>query len=244
MKRFLNTRTLLLFAILLFLGPVSVFAEGGLAAVLDWFLGILIAIPGVIVALAFHEFAHAWVAYKCGDPTPKVLGRVTLDPTAHVDLLGILMLIFCGFGWGKPVVINPSNFKKKRRDSIMVGLAGVTMNLIVAVVFGGILKGLLTAIPGLLTTEFGITVFTVFYYVVQINAVLMLFNLLPVPPLDGFGVISDIFNLQGTKLYNFVYRNGLLILLVLVIFNVPAKVISLPSAKIVNFIVRNIWHVF
>lgn len=244
MKRFFNKRVLILFGIMFLIGPLSTLLTGGMAALTDWILGVLVMIPGIIVGLSFHEFAHAFVAYRCGDPTPKVMGRVTLDPTAHVDPLGIFMLVFCRFGWGKPVVINPANFKHERRDGVLVGLAGVTMNFLIAFLFGGVLKLLVTIFPQLLTTGFGFTVFTVFYCVVQINIVLMLFNLLPVPPLDGFGVISDIFNLYGTKFYNFVYRNGLIILLALLLLDVPSYLISIPCGKIVAFIVRTVWHVF
>ncbi|MBR2099038.1 MAG: site-2 protease family protein, partial [Firmicutes bacterium] len=142
------------------------------------------------MGLSFHEYAHAMVAYKCGDVTPKVMGRCTVEPQAHVDLFGILSLLFIGFGWGKPVVVNPANFRNRRRDSILVGVAGVTMNLILALVFGLILKILVSAVPAILTTSFGHTIFMMFYYVIIINISLMLFNLLPVPPLDGSRILA------------------------------------------------------
>ena len=90
-------------------------------------------LPGIIIGLAFHEFAHAAVAFKLGDPTPKMQGRVTINPLAHIDPVGLAALLFAGFGWGVPVQINPSNFKKRRRDELLVSLAGVTMNLVIAI---------------------------------------------------------------------------------------------------------------
>ena len=244
MQRFFDRRSLILILILVFLGPVQAIMNNGAAGLSSWIVSTLIAIPGIIVGLSFHEFAHAMVAYKCGDVTPKIMGRCTVEPQAHVDLMGIVCLLFIGFGWGKPVVVNPANFRSRRRDSILVGIAGVTMNLIVALVFGLILKILVTAVPSLYTTSFGHTIFMVFYYVIVINISLMLFNLLPVPPLDGFNVLTEIFHLEKTQFHHFVYRNSMVILLVLIILDVPHMLLSRPLYAIVSFITDNIYHIF
>ena len=244
MQRFFDRRTLLLFLILIYLGPVRAIMTNGASGFSDWIVSTLITIPGIIIGLSFHEYAHAMVAYKCGDVTPKVMGRCTIDPQAHVDLFGILSLLFIGFGWGKPVVVNPANFRSRRRDSILVGIAGVTMNLIVALVFGLILKILVSAVPSILTTSFGHTIFMVFYYVIVINISLMLFNLLPVPPLDGFNVFTEIFHLENTQFHHFVYRNSMVILLVLIILNVPSMLLSRPIYAIVSFITTTLFHIF
>ena len=103
----------------------------------------LMTIPGIVIGLAFHEYAHALAAYKLGDPTPKMQGRVTVNPLVHIDPLGFIALIFAGFGWGVPVQINPSNFRHRRRDEFMVSIAGVAMNLLIAVVFALIAKALI-----------------------------------------------------------------------------------------------------
>ena len=244
MQRFFDRRALLLILILVFMGPVRAIMTSGFAGLSDWIVSTLITIPGIIIGLSFHEYAHAMTAYRCGDVTPKIMGRCTIEPQAHVDLMGILSLLFIGFGWGKPVVVNPSNFRNRHRDSILVGIAGVTMNLIVALVFGLVLKLLVTAVPQILTTSFGHTIFMVFYYVIIINISLMLFNLLPVPPLDGFGVITEIFHLQDSQFYRFVYQNSMLILLALIIFDVPSMLLSRPLYAIVRFITTTLFHIF
>ena len=96
---------------------------------MDYFIQLLLAIPGVIIAMTFHEYAHARAAVALGDFTPRLMGRLTLDPRAHVDPIGLLMLLFVRFGWAKPVMINPRNFRKPRRDDILVSVAGPAMNL-------------------------------------------------------------------------------------------------------------------
>lgn len=244
MQRFLDRRVLILILILAYMGPVRELMSGGPAALGSWIADTLITIPAIIIGLSFHEYAHAIVAYRCGDPTPRIQGRCTVEPRAHIDPTGMLTLLFIGFGWGRPVMVNPSNFKSRRRDSILVGLAGVTMNLIVAVAFGGIIKLMFTLAPGVMVSGLGNTMFMMLYYVVVINISLMLFNLLPVPPLDGFGVISDIFGLEGTAFHNFVYRNSMVILLVLIILDVPSMLLSRPLAVIVDFILSGIYGIF
>ncbi len=244
MQRFLDRRAMLLILILVFLGPVRAVMNNGAAGLSSWIVSTLITIPGIIIGLSFHEYAHAMTAYKSGDVTPKIMGRCTIEPQAHVDLMGILSLLFIGFGWGKPVVVNPANFRSRRRDSILVGLAGVIMNFIVAMVFGLILKILVSAVPAILTTSFGHTIFMVFYYVIIINISLMLFNLLPVPPLDGFGVITEIFHLENTQFHRFVYQNSMVILLLLIILDVPSMLLSRPLSAIVHFITGTVFHIF
>ena len=91
---------------------------------------LLLAMPGRLLAISFHEWAHAWMAYKCGDPTAKNRGRLTVNPLAHLDLIGLAMMMLAGFGWAKPVPVNPYNFRNFRRDDLKVSLAGITMNLI------------------------------------------------------------------------------------------------------------------
>jgi len=240
---------MIIILILLYEGPIRALMYGGPSGMLDWIMDTVLILPAIIVGLSFHEFGHAKVAQLCGDNTPVYQGRVTLDPRAHIDPFGLISLVFIHFGWGKPVMINPYNFKNRRRDSILVGLAGITMNLIVAIVSGFILKLLTTALGGMMFgTSIGTAVGYVIVEIVIINISLMLFNLLPVPPLDGFGVVTDIFNLYNTKFYEFVSRYSFVILMAVILLDIPSLLISRPMVAIVNFIltrlcgVSNWWY--
>ncbi len=203
------------------------FRRGDFSDPVGWFMEMLITLPGIIIGLAFHEFAHAKVAYKMGDPTPKMQGRVTINPMAHIDPVGLAALLFAGFGWGVPVQINPANFKNRRRDELMVSLAGVVMNLIIAILFTIVAKILYVAAgPVFLSGNLGSILWTMIMYIIQINLVLMIFNLIPCPPLDGFSVISEIFNIKHTEFYWTLYRYGNWILIALIIFGVTGMILS------------------
>jgi Zn-dependent protease len=207
---------------------------------MDWFMSKLIILPAILIGLSFHEFAHAFAADRLGDQTPKLQGRVTINPAAHLDPFGFLALFFIGFGWGKPVEVNPWNFKKMRRDSLIVDLAGVTINLILAVIFAGVLKLLSVYHFAFLGTYMGSVVVKMIFDIVSINIVLMVFNLIPVPPLDGFGIVTEIFDLRKKEWYNQIYSNGFMILLLLMIFNVTDK-IMVPG---VNFVLNAIMGIY
>jgi Zn-dependent protease len=184
-------------------------------------------IPGVIIGISFHEFAHGWAAFKMGDPTAKFQGRLTINPAAHIDPVGLVALMFCGFGWGKPVDVNPSNFRNRRKGEIIVSLAGVVTNFIIAVLTGFVIKLLLNMGGGaFVATSLGDIVLTILIYIIQINLVLMIFNLIPVPPLDGFGVITQIFNLRNTSTYYKIYQYGQPILMILLLTGAVSTVIG------------------
>ena len=215
------------FLILIVILALNSFRRGVFNDPVDWLMGELMMLPGIIIGLAFHEFAHAKVAYKLGDPTPKMQGRVTINPLAHIDPVGLAALLFAGFGWGVPVQINPSNFKNRRRDELLVSVAGVAMNFIVAVVFAIVAKILyMTAGPVFLSGSLGSVLWMMIMYIIQINLVLMIFNLIPCPPLDGFSIISEIFNIKHTEFYWTIYRYGNWILIALIIFGITGMIIS------------------
>lgn len=193
----------------------------------EWLMSLIFMLPGIIIALSFHEFSHAVVAYKLGDPTPKEQGRVTINPAAHIDAIGFIALIFVRFGWGKPVEINPANFKHPRRDELLVSLAGVVMNFILAVVFTLVLRFYVAGTgAGMYSANMGGSVYEIIFYIVYINLVLMIFNLLPIPPLDGFNIITEIFNLKKYNWWYSVYDKGFLILMVLILFNFTDRIMS------------------
>lgn len=206
----------------------------------EWFFQTLLIIPGVIVGISFHEYAHGLVAYKLGDPTPKFQGRLTVNPAAHIDPVGLVALLFAGFGWGRPVEINPSNFKNRRKGEFMTALAGVVMNLIIAIAFGFIIKFILMfGGTGFGTSALGGIIIAVCRYVIQINLVLMIFNLIPVPPLDGFTIVTELFNVKRTPAYFTVVRYGSLILLGLILFNVTGMIIS-PCVNAIMGLITNV----
>lgn len=198
----------------------------------------LVVLPGILLGLCFHEFAHGYASYKLGDPTPKAQGRVTLNPMAHIDPFGFIMLLIAGFGWGKPVQIDTRYYKNPRRDEIIVGFAGVTMNFLIAVIFLLIFKLLLVLSPHFLMTSLGEVIIDIIRNVVVINIVLMVFNLIPIPPLDGFGIITNIFDLTKYSWYYKFYNNGFLILMVLIMFNALDLILSPAVRGIYSFLVH------
>ena len=207
---------------------------------MGWIMDKLIILPAILIGLSFHEFAHAFAADRLGDSTPRLQGRVTINPMAHVDPFGFLALIFIGFGWGRPVMVNPRNFSHMRRDGLIVDLAGVTMNLILAIIFVGVFKLFYVFQFDFLNTYMGGVVLSMINAIIQINIVLMIFNLLPVPPLDGFGIVTEVFNLREKEWYYQVYNNGFMILLLLMIFNVT-DMILVPA---ISFVFNIIWGIF
>ena len=144
MRRFLKSPTGI---VLLLLLAVS-FMNRGLSDPKTYFYDMLVSLPGIIIGLSFHEFGHAFVSSKLGDPTPRMQGRVTLNPLAHIDPFGFLALVFCGFGWGIPVQIDPRYYKHPRRDELLVSVAGVTMNLLLAIAFSFVAHVMVVLMPG------------------------------------------------------------------------------------------------
>ena len=220
MKRRIDPTIIIILAIMLYMN----YRNGAFSNPREWILSMLIMLPGIIVGLSFHEFAHGFVSYKLGDPTPKIQGRVTINPLAHIEPVGFIALLLCGFGWGIPVSIDPTYYKHKRRDELLVSLAGVVMNLIIAVVFTFFIRLLFAA--GIEGSDLGDILIRIFVQVAIINLVLMIFNLIPVPPLDGFGIITQIFDLRKYDWYYKVYNNGFYILLVLILFGITDRILS------------------
>jgi Zn-dependent protease len=203
-----------------------------------WFQHILLILPGIIIGITVHEWAHALTAYKLGDSTPKLQGRVSLNPVRHIDPVGLIALLFIGFGWGKPVMVNSYAFRHQRRDNLLTDVAGITLNFIVAFAVTGIMRayvGYAAANVGVVNGDaFGI-IFAILQYIVWMNLVLMIFNLLPVPPLDGFGIVTEIFNLRGKPIYNAIYNAGFPILIALILFDVPSHVIGPVISALFDF---------
>ncbi len=177
----------------------------------------------LVICISIHEFAHAYVADKLGDSTPRLLGRVTLNPRAHLDPIGTLLLIVAGFGWGKPVPFNPYNLKHPKRDSALIALAGPVSNFILAVILSLMLKGLVFYAPSQLLMSF---LQPFLFLTILYNLVLGIFNLIPIHPLDGFrivnGLLPDDLSYQWLQMAPY----GIYILLLLIITNTTDKLIN------------------
>lgn len=206
----------------------------------EWIYDQLLFLPAILVGLTFHEAAHGFASHMLGDPTPKLQGRLSLNPLKHIDPIGFLALFFAGFGWGKPVEINPMYYKNKRRDELIVSLAGVTTNLIIAVIACFVMKFSIAYMGSHGMNIVSYSVFLIFDYMMTINIVLMVFNLLPVPPLDGFGVVTQVFNLKKYDWYYKVYSNGFLILMFLIIFNITDKILTPAVGTIFDILFNTI----
>lgn len=199
-------------------------------------LALLLTLPGVIIAITFHEFAHAYVADKLGDDTPRRQGRVTLNPLAHIDPVGFFMLIFVHFGWGKPVEINPTNFNRKRsmaKQEMLVALAGPLMNIIIALILTIILFAINTFAPSFTITMTGLIISLVLQMAISVNIGLGIFNLIPLPPLDGSKIFINILPYKAKTWFQDNIQIFYIIFIVLWVTNLMGYIIS-PIISVVS----------
>lgn len=190
---------------------------------MSYLLGRLLFLPGILLGISIHEFSHGYAAVKMGDDTPLLQGRLTLNPLKHLDPMGFLCLLIFGFGWAKPVMINSRNFKNPRRDDAIVSLAGPLSNFLVAILFTILMKLADTFLPYSLSSQ---VIFEVLRSTVYINLVLMVFNLLPIPPLDGHHILGSI---GGARVWNFYYKyydHLRFLMLLLIIFRGIGRIIG------------------
>ncbi|MBE8955304.1 MAG: site-2 protease family protein [Quinella sp. 2Q5] len=175
------------------------------------FLTTLIAgLPGIVIAMTIHEWAHARVAYALGDYTPRLQGRLTLNPAAHVDPIGLVMLLLVHFGWAKPVQINPMNFSNPRRDDILVSLAGPASNLITAFV-----ALIILVIMAKFDFPFSEGVLVVFNLIIIYNINFAIFNMLPIPPLDGSHILRNLLPYELARAYEQLERYSFIFLIII-----------------------------
>lgn len=201
---------------------------------------IIINIPIALIAIIGHELAHAWVSTKLGDPTPRYEGRLTLNPLAHLDPIGTLLMIFTGFGWAKPVGVNPMYYKDRKKGMALVAVAGPLSNF--AMAFLGILIGSLLSILGI-AMGWNVGVIEVILDIMELFAVrnlcLMVFNLIPIPPLDGSKILGMF--LPNRTYYNILqYEQYALILIMLL--SVTGVFSSIIGGG-VNLLYGAIWRV-
>lgn len=189
---------------------------------------IVLTMPVLLISLTVHELSHGYVAYRLGDQTAKLEGRLTLNPIKHLDPIGTILLLVAGFGWAKPVPVNPYAFRENpQKGMALVALAGPLSNLILAFIGGFLLSVYqLPAVQGILTNELVNLYLKDFLQIfVQINVVLMVFNLIPVPPLDGSRIVAGFLSGNALSKYYSMERYGMIIMLILVMTNVIGKVI-------------------
>ena len=200
----------------------------------------LYRIPALLIALTIHEYAHARVAVSLGDPTPKALGRVTLNPLSHLDPIGLIMLWLVQFGWAKPVPINPNNFADWKYGTRLVSLAGpaanIILSLIMAILFTGLIKAGVMDSSGWLANVIRLT------YVY--NIIFAVFNMLPIPPLDGSKVLSSFLPNEIAWRYESIEQYGIFIILGLSWLGVIWAILSPVADTIslgINLIVKLIF---
>ena len=202
----------------------------------DAVIYILSTLAVIFLTLPIHEFAHGFAATKLGDPTPRYQGRLTINPFAHIDYMGALCIILFGFGWAKPVGVNPYNFKNPKIDMAITALAGPLSNLAVALI-----SLFLFNLIGLFITSVGILFYIArfFLYIAFINVSLAVFNLIPVPPLDGsrvlFAILPDKYYFKIMKYERYIYY-GMILLIVTGVLGAPLSAASDAVFGFIGFI--------
>ncbi|MBX5466574.1 MAG: site-2 protease family protein [Firmicutes bacterium] len=199
---------------------------------------VLLAIPAVLVAISFHEYAHGWMANRLGDPSPARAGRLSPEPWAHIDWIGLLALLIFGFGWAKPMPVDVRYFRHPRRDLMLTGAAGPLANFVVAWIAALVVAGL-SHVPGFLAGGgIGPWVLRVVGDMVLLNVAFGLFNLIPIPPLDGSRVVSGALPPRWADRYNRLEPYGIWILLGLLLFTPVLQWIMVPVRQtVVNWLV-------
>lgn len=191
-------------------------------------------IIGLVFAISIHEFAHALIAYRLGDPTAKLAGRLTLNPASHLDPIGTLALLLVGIGWGKPTPFDPFNLRNVKRDSALISVAGVASNFLLATILS--LPYLIAYLTGNLNFQIQ-TLYENLAVVIWINLILGVFNLIPVSPLDGFKVLAGLLPRDWYRDFVQTERYGIFILLLLLLTGVLGRIIFPIVSSLFNLLV-------
>lgn len=196
-------------------------------------LAFLIYLLALLIAISVHEFSHAKVADYLGDPTPRLQGRLTLNPLVHIDPLGILLLFLVGFGWGKPVMFDPFNLKNPRKDAALISIAGPGSNFVVALLLSLLLK-LFIFLGQSILVAIG---YSVLVPVIFLNIVLGVFNFIPIHPLDGFKIVGGLLSDDKAQEWYQLERYGLLFLIILLLPIGQGNMLFFIIRPLINFFV-------
>lgn len=194
-------------------------------------------ILGLVFAITIHEFSHGFVAYRLGDPTAKLAGRLTLNPASHLDPLGTLALLFVGFGWGKPTPFDPYNLRNIKRDSALISVAGAASNFLLATIIS--LPYLIAYFTGNLTAGL-VSTYNVLSIAIWINLILGVFNLIPVSPLDGFKVLAGLLPRTWYEDFMQTERYGIFILLALLLTGMIGRILLPVTSTIFGLLIPNL----
>ncbi|MDX9726064.1 MAG: site-2 protease family protein [Bacteroidales bacterium] len=191
-------------------------------------------LPGIITGLTVHEFSHAYMAKRCGDLTSEAQGRISLNPMKHIDMLGFIMLLVAGFGWAKPVEFNEANLRNPRKDIIRIAISGPASNALLAMFLSVVFAAIMHFTEGNYSSGIYLTK-EVFLYAIYINWGLFIFNMIPLPPLDGSHLLLNYFR-RFPSLYEGLYKYGSWIFLGLILVTVFTSINLLPIWPAVEFL--------
>lgn len=189
---------------------------------------------GLIAGITIHEASHAFVAYRLGDPTAKLQGRLTLNPAAHLDPLGTAAILFLGFGWGKPTPFDPYNLRNIKRDSALISVAGAASNLLLATLLS------LPYLTAFYLQQLNTTINSIYFYltpVIFFNVILAIFNLLPIAPLDGFKVLAGLLPKEWYDDFIQTEQYGIFILLILLVTGLISRILLPITAAVFSFLI-------
>ncbi len=201
---------------------------------------ILRVLPGIILGLTVHEYAHTLVALRLGDDTAQRAGRLTLNPLKHIDPVGFIFLLVAGFGWAKPVLIDPSKLRHPRRDDILISLAGPFSNLLLAVFIALLLKATLSLLPYTGEPLYQ-EILTVGIAALYVNLGLFIFNLLPLPPLDGSHLITSLISTKSQAIAQIFFKYGAYAFLAIIVLERVAHINLLPIDVVIDFIAKGMF---
>lgn len=210
-------------------------------------LDLLLSVPGILIAITFHEFAHAITAFKLGDETPRNQGRLSLNPLAHLDPIGIVLLLFCGFGWGKPVETNPARYNRNidmEKGEAIVSVAGPAMNFILAILFTFVYALCFKYVqPSFWISNLGIVVNSILSSTIIINVGLGVFNLIPLPPLDGSKIAKNFMSYNTRRKFEEYETFFYLLFIGLWITGIAGRMIAPVIRYVANGIMKLVFNI-